>query len=70
MNLLEPAAMGVELLTSSEVAQRLRVSVATLADWRYKSQGPRFVKVGRLVRYRSGDLEAWIELNSPRQWTG
>jgi len=37
------------------------ISTATLADWRCKGIGPRALKVGRLIRYRMADLEAWLE---------
>jgi excisionase family DNA binding protein len=41
----------------------LGVPVGTLANWRYQGKGPRFVKVGRHVRYRRSDVEAWLELH-------
>jgi excisionase family DNA binding protein len=40
------------------------VPVGTLANWRYQGRGPRFVKVGRHVRYRRSDVEAWLERNA------
>lgn len=49
------------LLTESEVAQRLRVSLACLRRWRLERRGPRFVKVGSRVRYPSEELDGWIE---------
>jgi transcriptional regulator with XRE-family HTH domain len=48
------------LLTPAEVAERLGVSATTLATWRCtKRYPPSYVKVGRLVRYRLVDLEAF-----------
>jgi excisionase family DNA binding protein len=49
------------LLTESEVADRLRVSLACLRRWRLERRGPRFVKVGSLVRYPAEELDSWIE---------
>ena len=49
-----------ELLTPPQVAQRLGVRLVTLADWRFRGRGPRWVRVGRLVRYPSALLEAWL----------
>ena len=49
------------LLTPEEVAGVLRIPVATLHKWSYEGSGPALVKVGRHLRYRPGDLEAWIE---------
>ena len=43
------------------MAAFLGVTEATLADWRYRRRGPAFVKVGRLVRYRLEDLDAWLD---------
>jgi excisionase family DNA binding protein len=49
------------LLTEPEVADRLRVSLACLRRWRLEQRGPRFVKVGSLVRYPAEELDHWIE---------
>jgi hypothetical protein len=35
--------------------------VQLLADWRYKGQGPTYIKVGRLIRYRKAALDAWLQ---------
>ncbi len=48
------------LLTPAQVADRLGVSVATLATWRCTKRYPlAYVKVGRLVRYRISDVDAF-----------
>jgi len=49
------------LLTEPEVAERLRVSFACLRRWRLERRGPRFLKVGSLVRYPADELNHWIE---------
>jgi len=33
----------------------------TLANWRRKNIGPRFIRVGKSIRYRKEDLDAFIE---------
>ncbi|WP_025323480.1 helix-turn-helix transcriptional regulator [Deferrisoma camini] len=33
----------------------------TLANWRSMRKGPRYVRLGRLVRYRVSDLLAWLD---------
>ncbi|PQO21991.1 DNA-binding protein [Rhodobacteraceae bacterium WD3A24] len=49
-----------ELLTPAAVADRLGVSTATLSTWRCTKRYPlAYVKVGRLVRYRLSDVEAF-----------
>jgi len=44
-------------LTDVEVAQRLGVSRFTVRSWRLKGVGPRFLKMGRAVRYRPQDVD-------------
>ena len=59
------AANPANLLDEHEAAACLNVAVQTLRNWRWKGEGPRFVKVGaRLVRYRRGDLAAFVEVGA------
>lgn len=56
------AANPADLLDETEASASLSVAVQTLRNWRWKGEGPRYVKVGaRLVRYRRGDLDAFIK---------
>jgi excisionase family DNA binding protein len=50
----------LKLLTQREAAGLLRLSERTLERLRVTGLGPRFVRTGRLVRYRECDLEEWI----------
>jgi excisionase family DNA binding protein len=50
-----------ELLDEHAVAELLGISIKTLQKWRCNSNGPSYVKVGRLVRYRRSAIEKWIE---------
>jgi len=52
--------MPDSLLTEMEVSMHLHVSVACMRRWRLERRGPRFVKIGSLVRYKPQDVEAWI----------
>jgi hypothetical protein len=56
--------MNDALFTPEEVASRYRQSLATLATWRCKGGGPRYIKLGRRILYRETDLQAWVEQNS------
>ena len=48
------------LLTETETARRLGLSVKTLRRWRWCSKPPPFLKIGGAVRYDPADLEAFI----------
>lgn len=52
------------LATAGEVADYLGVPIATLHQWRYRNKGPRAAKVGRHLRYRWVDIEAWLDAES------
>ena len=49
------------LLTETEVAKQLRVSLAAVRKWRVLNRGPLFLKIGSLVRYRQADIDQWLE---------
>ena len=50
------------LLPPPEAAAYIGVSENTLSVWRCVGRyAIPFIKVGRLVRYRRSDLEAWLE---------
>jgi excisionase family DNA binding protein len=49
------------LLTQKEVARQLGISGRTLERHRVTGTGPRWLRLGRLVRYRISDLEEWVE---------
>ncbi len=52
------------LLTEVQAATLLGFSVRTLQGWRLRGGGPRIIKVGRAVRYKRADLEAWVEAHA------
>ena len=47
------------ILTDIQVAERLGVSRFTVRSWRLKGVGPRFLKMGRAVRYRAQDVDEY-----------
>jgi predicted DNA-binding transcriptional regulator AlpA len=49
------------LIAPPALAAELGVPESTLAQWRYLGRGPRYLKIGRHVRYRRSDITAWIE---------
>lgn len=50
------------LLTPEQAAAWLTLSEKTLAHWRTNRKGPLPVPTGTHVRYRVGDLRAWLHL--------
>jgi len=48
------------LLTLTEVAQKLRIPVATLRHWRANYYGPRGFKVGRRVLFTESEVNRWV----------
>jgi predicted DNA-binding transcriptional regulator AlpA len=52
---------SARLLTAEDVAGITGLSVETLAQWRSQRRGIPFLKLSRnVVRYRQGDLDAWL----------
>jgi excisionase family DNA binding protein len=50
-----------DTLTTQEAAEYLGVSAQTLSIWRCTKRYPlTYIKVGRLVRYRQRDLDAFL----------
>lgn len=63
--LTAPEPMKVALMTPAHAAAYLGVEVATLAVWRCTGRyALPYLKVGRLVRYRQSDLDAFLKARS------
>jgi predicted DNA-binding transcriptional regulator AlpA len=54
---------GDVLLREGETASLLDLSTRTLQDWRVRGCGPKFRKLGRSVRYRLEDVQAFVNEN-------
>jgi predicted site-specific integrase-resolvase len=50
-----------KLLTTDEASERLNIKTATLRVWRMQGKGPKFKKIGALVRYDEAVLEQWSD---------
>jgi len=48
------------VLTLSQLAAQLGVTVQTLYDLRSQGRGPRGFRVGRELRFRVSEVEAWL----------
>jgi predicted DNA-binding transcriptional regulator AlpA len=51
-------------LTQKEVAAHLRLSERTLERYRVSGTGPRFIRLGRRIVYRRGDIEEWASAHT------
>jgi excisionase family DNA binding protein len=68
MDMLDKALSSIQVpvpvpdvMTPEEVAGYLQVPVATLYAWRTKGTGPLAIRVGKHLRYRRADVDAWLE---------
>jgi predicted DNA-binding transcriptional regulator AlpA len=59
--------MSRDILTEKEAAIYIGMSRSFLSQDRMngyragRTQGPIFMKLGRAIRYRKGDLDAWLD---------
>ncbi|HKY96352.1 MAG TPA: helix-turn-helix domain-containing protein [Gemmatimonadaceae bacterium] len=49
-----------KLLTTRELASMLGLKPRTVDTWRVTGEGPPFVRIGRVVRYRQSDIETFL----------
>jgi predicted DNA-binding transcriptional regulator AlpA len=54
-----PHLTAVAVLSPAELAERYDVPLETVYGWNKTRTGPRFMKIGRHVRYRLADVIAW-----------
>lgn len=48
------------LWSITDVSAFLGVPVATLYQWRHLGTGPKAYRLGKHLRYRQADVEAWL----------
>jgi predicted DNA-binding transcriptional regulator AlpA len=48
------------LLNERQLSSLIGISIGTLRFWRGEGKGPRFRKVGQLVRYAPSDVNEWL----------
>jgi excisionase family DNA binding protein len=49
-----------QLLTTEELAKRMRVNPSMVRRWRLDDVGPPYLRVGTVYRYPVSAVEAWI----------
>jgi predicted DNA-binding transcriptional regulator AlpA len=55
-----PQAPGEEIVTRSQLAFELGLSVRQIARLEKKGEGPQRINLGRAVTYRRSAIEAWL----------
>lgn len=50
-----------KLATAEEIAEYLGVPIGTVYQWSSRGGGPRLIKVGRHLRARWSDIEAYLD---------
>ncbi len=58
---MTPQVSVDRLFDERSAANVLSCSVALLRKWRLFREGPSYVKIGRLVRYRQDDLNTYLD---------
>lgn len=53
--------MSTELLNERQVESRYGLGVAWQRRVRRERRGPRYLKLGKMVRYRESDIEAYLD---------
>lgn len=59
-----------KLMNQRDLAAYLGKSTAWCERARWAGEGPRFIKLGRHVRYRADDVMEWIEQHARTSATG
>lgn len=49
------------IFTTEELSEYIGIAVHTLALYRLYGSGPKYLKLGRVIRYKLGDVLDWID---------
>lgn len=53
-----------EIIPTKTASKIVGLSVSTLTKLRLTGGGPRYLRLGRAIRYRRSDLNAWMEAST------
>lgn len=48
------------LATPEQLSEYLGIPMKTLYQWRYEGHGPKGVRIGKHLRYRWENVDAWV----------
>jgi excisionase family DNA binding protein len=64
-------ALDRDILNRRQLADYLGVTPQALSQMAHRGSGPKYLRIGRSVRYRRADVEAWLSAHTvergPRQ---
>lgn len=65
MSILSPVSSSLldSLIEPCTLAARLGTTERSLSEWRITGRGPKFIRVGRRVRYRPEAVDNWLLSN-------
>lgn len=55
------------LLNTKELAEYLGLAVSTILQYRVDGNGPIYIKLGHLVRYRKSDVDEWLKAKTNKE---
>ena len=59
---MEDKSDSAQILRAKQAAQYIGMAPSTLAKWRMRNCGPRYIRAGkRIVVYRRRDLDRWLD---------
>ena len=58
--------MSDRFFTPEKLSEELEIPTSTLAKWRLYGGGPRYVKMGKNIRYERSDVDQWVESQKRR----
>lgn len=50
----------MQMMTTQDVAAKLKVAPSTVKQWRSEGKGPPFAKINGAVRYDPEKVDAWV----------
>jgi len=50
-----------DMLDEREAAAYLGISASAMRKWRARQCGPKYARLGRIIRYRQSDMDAFVE---------
>lgn len=50
-----------KIFTPKELSEYMGIAIHTLALYRLYGTGPKYLKLGRIIRYKLGDVLDWID---------